>query len=323
MMIEELMLEPQRLEEKEPGLGSLELEYCGEYDGPVGRFQITVVKPKDEYGGGVCFPLYYEPVNPQQKRWFGESAYSEVDFKLIDPEKRKTIYEFIKMGLPAILAVKATYDGMNMDEVREKVPVKKAKIVGLGAEFSGRGKTMLATIISHLRPNIAVVSGEVFSDNDVEKYSKAIEGMDNDPRFFDFDRAVEQMKEVAKEDNGKDGGTVKMVVDRIWDAWFKNKVHEIILVDLPGRSEEADYPANSFGLLRFSMPTFDLERYLWGESDQASSKVDIKWEVLSDYWVKFNKEMGRLLREVNFFEDIFNASVEMEWPHPVPIKISK
>lgn len=315
-----MMTEP--LEEKqilaegvEFGLGRLQLEYCGRDD----IRYITVAHPTDEFSGGVVLPFFYDGKLVSQERWYKESAYSGMEFGVVNEEKRKAIYEFIKIGLPALLAVKAAYDGLDIENVREKIPEKRAKIVGLGAEYSGRGKTMLATIVAHLRKDVVVVSGEVFSGNDVKKYSKVIEGMVRDARFFDFERAVEQMKEVSKIDEKLEGGTVKDVVDRIWEAWFGNKDKDILLVDLSARSEQADYPANSFGLLRFAMATFDVQRLPYGEVGQVSAEVDITAEVVEDDWYHFNLKIDEMLMHNLELERNFEASVEEALPKDLPL----
>ncbi len=233
--------------------------------------------------------------------------------------KEKKIYEFIKLGLPAILAVKAANERMDVEEVRKMLPERKAVIVGLSGDYSGRGKTMLATIVAHLRKDIGVVSGEVFSGNDVAKYSKAIDGMDSDPLFFDFDRAVEQMKEVSRTDEKLEGGTVKMVVDRIWDAWFDNVDKETILVDLSARSEVADHSANSFGLLRFAMATFDVQRLDFDEGGQVSASVDINGDVIRDDWQHFLLKIDGVKADQRVLEEIFEAAVEDKWPEDLPL----
>jgi len=313
MMTDELRL--NEIGEQGENFGSFNLDFYGQGD----HFYVTVAKPTDEYSGGVCLP-YFLGAFADQKKWYMESGYTSIEFGLPEKEKAERIKIFLAMGLPLILTVYAAYGDFDPEEVRDNLPNRKASVIGLGAYYSGRGKTMLGAIISHLCPDVEVVSAEVFSSNDVKKYREVIADLHADEDTFDFDVAVEKMKETAKEDKEPGGGTIKMVMERIWKAWFENEDKEIILVDLPGRSELANYPANSFGLLRYGMSAFEVIReYENGEGVSAS--VEIETGVIKSYFEDFRSKRGGILMESKLLDREFKMAIDAGLRQEVPARL--
>jgi hypothetical protein len=215
---------------------------------------------------------------------------------------------FVEMGLPPILAVKAANENMDAEEVRAKLPNKKAVILGVGSDLSGRGKSMLVAAVCFKNKNIDLVDSEGFSQNNSTRYLAALVESGLDPQKA----TPEQMMGVIKNSLGDDVGDerkVSEVVNEVWLKWFENNDKDIILVDLIGRGEDAGYPENSFGLLKFAMASYVVKRITEENWDEVSAAVDTTPEVLEGHLNDFDNMLSGLLsddKELNrMFKDSF------------------
>jgi hypothetical protein len=296
--------------------------FCLDYYGKGVHFGVSVAKPIDEFSGGVCLPHFLGAGESEIKKWYTESSYTSVELMLPEKEKIERLKTFLSMGLPVILAVYAAYGDFDVEEVRKKLPNKKAPIIGLGSYYSGRGKSMLGAVISHLRPDVEVVNGGFSQGNTAQKYADAITDLTKNEETFDFSEAVEKMKISVVKEVDERTDTVKDVLGRLWSVWFENTEKEVILVDLPGRSEIAKYSANSFGLLRYSMATLEVIREN-DEGEAVSAMVDISSEELEDQFLDFQRRFDKMIVEYRLLEHEFDRALNLNKHDFIPSELTE